>query len=97
MTNPSASRPVGLARCLFLVLCLHGSSLPAAPAPKANLPLITTVQALRSLTVEEAGRGHPVRLRGVVTFYDAEWRILFVQDGADALFVNPGSTSLLIK
>ncbi len=62
------------------------SSVPSN-APTANrLQTITTAAAIRRLTPEEAARGYPVRLRGVVTYADPEWHSVFFQDQTDALF-----------
>src|SRR4030095_7730719 len=42
--------------------------------------IYTSVQEIRGLSPEEAANNHPVQLRGVVTYYDREWNILFIQD-----------------
>ncbi len=39
-------------------------------SPPAFLPKLTTARAVHQLTPDEAARGYPVRLRGVVTYYD---------------------------
>src|SRR5688500_9930688 len=44
------------------------------------LPAITHVVAIRRLTMEEAGRHQPVKIYGVVTYFDPAWSMLFVQD-----------------
>jgi signal transduction histidine kinase len=40
------------------------------------------------LPPEEAGRGYPVHLRGVITYVDLSWHASFFQDGTDALFAQ---------
>jgi signal transduction histidine kinase/ActR/RegA family two-component response regulator len=68
-------------------------SLPALVregAPKIA-PAITTVAAVRALRDVGPGLRIPVRLRGVVTFYDPDWHILFFQDRTAGIFVqSPG-------
>jgi|GEM_PF-2553524 len=54
----------------------------------SELPVITTVRAVRSMTLEEAGLQHPVNLRGVVTGYLKEWFGLFVQDETAGIYVS---------
>lgn len=56
--------------------------------PSANLPLLTRASDAQTLTFEEAERGHPVRLRAVVTYYDPTWNMLFVQDETGGIYVN---------
>jgi len=53
--------------------------------------MITTTRAAHNLTEEEARRAYPVRLRGVVTYYDPYRRsdaILFLQDATGGIFVR---------
>jgi PAS domain S-box-containing protein len=40
------------------------------------------------MSVEEAKRGHPVLLKGVITYYDPEEPDLFVQDSTSGIWVN---------
>ncbi|MBU6401277.1 MAG: PAS domain S-box protein, partial [Verrucomicrobia bacterium] len=61
----------------------------AAPSLPAKFPTLTNVAQVRGLSVEAARAGQPVRLRGVVTYYDAPWGILFVQDGTGGVFIEP--------
>ncbi len=56
------------------------------PAP--GLTVIRSVKQLRALSLEEAKRGYPVHLRGVVTYSDAPHNDLFVQDATGAVFVS---------
>src|SRR5580765_4679494 len=51
--------------------------------------IYTSVQEIRGLSPEEAANNHPVQLRGVVTYYDREWNILFIQDATAGIFVDP--------
>jgi signal transduction histidine kinase len=63
----------------FLRSALLGGawSLGAAEAP---LPLLTTVQQVRQLAPEEAARGYPVKLQGVITYIAVGQPFRFLQD-----------------
>ena len=74
-------RVVALVRVLALAaLCACQSSLAAS-----SLPTLTRTQQVRELSAEQANRGYPVHLRGVVTFIDDF--SLFVQDSSAGIFV----------
>ena len=62
------------------------SSISSNAPPANKLQTITTAAAIRRLTPEEAARGYPVRLRGVLTYADPEWHSAFFQDETDALY-----------
>jgi PAS domain S-box-containing protein len=62
----------------------------------ANLPTLTHVEQIRRMSIEEAGRGYPVRLRGVVTYYNLDAADLFIQDSTAGIWVNPGQTKLAL-
>src|SRR5262245_18039014 len=68
------------------VLAGPPSARAALPAP-APAPLVRSLGQLRALTAEEAGKGLPVKLTGVVTYYHHEWEMLFIQDETSAAFV----------
>ena len=57
-----------------------------AAAQKADV--ITSAAAIRRLGRNEAARGIPVRLKGVVTYYDTEEPDLFLQDSTSGIWVN---------
>ncbi len=50
--------------------------------------MITTAAALRALSTVDARRRHPVELRGVITYYDPAWALVFVQDATAGVFVD---------
>jgi signal transduction histidine kinase/DNA-binding response OmpR family regulator len=77
---------------------LLSSLLVAAHSHAAGLPTLTTARAAHELPVEEARRAYPVRLRGVVTYYDPHlmgtgtnadpWRAaFFICDATGCIFV----------
>jgi signal transduction histidine kinase/CheY-like chemotaxis protein len=56
-----------------------------------NIEPITSAAALRRIPDSERNRRVPVDLQAVVTFYDPEWHLLFVQDKTAGVFVHsPG-------
>ena len=63
-----------------------------AGALAAERPLTSAV-AVKSVPNEDAARGYPVRLRGVVTGFETNRVSFFLQDETAALFVFPGSGS----
>ncbi len=56
---------------------------------------MTTVAAVRQLTPEEARRGYPVRIRGVITFKVPS--LMFVQDETGGIYVSPTNTPPSMK
>jgi signal transduction histidine kinase/DNA-binding response OmpR family regulator len=62
-----------------------------ARPPVASLAaraVITRTADVRGLSIEEAKRGYPVRLRAVVTYYDKYHNNLIVQDGTGGIYVR---------
>jgi signal transduction histidine kinase len=49
---------------------------------------LTRIREVITLSKEEAGRGIPVRLRGVITFADADWQSAFLQGRTNAVYVE---------
>jgi diguanylate cyclase (GGDEF)-like protein/PAS domain S-box-containing protein len=56
-----------------------------APILAASDPL-TTIDAVRRLTADQAAQGLPVRIEAVVTYYHHDWEMLFLQDATGAIF-----------
>ncbi len=67
-----------------------GSPSPPTVAPPtgSSLPVLTQVDQIKRLSALEAGRNYPVRIRGVVTYYDPEWSMLFLQDTTAGVYVE---------
>ncbi len=59
-----------------------------ATSPGEGLPLLTHVAQVLALTPEEASRGYPVLVTGVVTYQDTEWCMLFVQDATAGIYTQ---------
>jgi len=58
---------------------------------------IRTIDELKHLSVAEALTRRPVSVRGVVTYFDPYWSLLFVQDRTAAVFVNTSGLDLRLK
>ncbi|HEV2970888.1 MAG TPA: sensor histidine kinase [Pirellulales bacterium] len=84
-SSPWKCLPV-IAAGAVLVL-LHGSVSVAAPVDGES-PL-TTVAAIRRLTPQEASRGLPVRLRGIISYHAISFRLMFLQDVTGGIYVEP--------
>ncbi len=80
-----------LRRFSFLLLSI--ATVLACPHAKADESPLTTVSQIRHLTPEQVGKGMPVLIRGVVTFYEPFEPILFVQDQTGPIYV--GTTGIL--
>jgi signal transduction histidine kinase/CheY-like chemotaxis protein len=55
---------------------------------KETLRLLTSTTEVRQLRLADAGRGYPVRLRGIATYYHAPSTSLILQTGADGILVD---------
>lgn len=53
--------------------------------------LLTTTEAVQSLTRAEADESRPVRIEGVVSFSENSWRLMFVEDGTGGIYCEPGA------
>jgi PAS domain S-box-containing protein len=69
----------------FNVAPLHQTREPAPPDP--DLPTLGQIRQIRELKSDEARKAHPVRLRGVTTYYDRSAPNLFVQDATGGIYV----------
>jgi diguanylate cyclase (GGDEF)-like protein len=58
-----------------------------------EIPELTTVAAVKKLTAGEAAAALPVRVTGVVTFADNDWRQMFLQDSTGGIFVKFAGSS----
>ncbi len=71
------------------------ADLMVARPPSTTGALITEAARVRGLSTSDSSLRHPVRLRGVVTYVDPAWRLVFIQDATAGVFVNTqGGTSL---
>ncbi|MCW5980651.1 MAG: response regulator [Bryobacteraceae bacterium] len=88
--NPSIGRcPYTEPRRLAGALALPIAVLAAAGQLRGDgqLPLLTKVAQIRTLTAEQAARRYPLRLRGVITYRSPEYQVTFFQDDTAGIFV----------
>lgn len=64
------------------------ASTSKASASSRSLPLLTKAQQIRELTVDQANRGYPVKLRAVVTYFDATAFDFFVEDSSAGIYID---------
>ncbi len=74
---------------VFLICLLASGHAEETTATFRGLPTLTTVGAIRQLTAEEARRGYPVRIRGVITLNNLYTSLMFVQDESGGIYVSP--------
>jgi signal transduction histidine kinase/CheY-like chemotaxis protein len=93
---PARSRDRARTALLAAAACAGLSALLAAcgSRPGQTPAALTTTAAVRALRASDAG-GHPVRLRGRVTYFDGDWRILALQDATGSILVDPGENGYL--
>jgi hypothetical protein len=53
-------------------------------------PVLTRIAEVRELSPKKLVRNPPVRLRGMVTYHDPAWSLLFIQDESAGIFVLRG-------
>ncbi|MGA2436228.1 MAG: hypothetical protein ABSG25_13205, partial [Bryobacteraceae bacterium] len=70
-------------------MCRGTEPVPAG----ASVGVITEIGALKNLTQEQARQHRPVRVRGVVTYFDMVAPNLFIQDGDRGTWVKWSSTA----
>ncbi|HWV98864.1 MAG TPA: PAS domain S-box protein [Candidatus Acidoferrum sp.] len=76
-------------------LATHANGRASTTADVPTEPL-TQVGDILKLSREQAAQRLQVRLRGVITYADSQWRNGFIQDGADAIYVylDPNQTNI---
>lgn len=75
------------ARLLSLLVCALVAC--TGCAPRVGKPsVLDEAEAARIAAANPANYGQPVRIMGVVTYFDPDWHLLFVQDKSGGFFVN---------
>ena len=99
LSDSRASTLNALGAKVALLICLFAASGAQAMLGQAReLPTLTTVRAAHQLSIPEAARGYPVRLRGVVTYYDPNFLgagkpACFIDDATGGIFVVPAEAA----
>jgi hypothetical protein len=96
LTALSCRRSSEWLRPLLVLLAWSLSAVAAQcqESGQAKRPTLTHVAQVRGMTIREARRGYPVRIRGIVTYYNWDGGDLFIQDSTAGIWVNPGDTKL---
>ena len=92
--NPSSRSCRFQPSCVVLILagCLAGAlALKADDLGSTNV--IHKAEAVRDLTVTQAGQHYPVQLQGVVTFFDTNLFMRFIQDDTAGIYFFPYSAT----
>jgi PAS domain S-box-containing protein len=70
---------------LLAFLSAQGADKPAQPAPESAV--LTSAAQVLSLGLEEAETGLPVRLRGMISLYQPDFLLFFVQDTTGGVYL----------
>ncbi|HEY1463668.1 MAG TPA: GGDEF domain-containing protein [Terriglobales bacterium] len=76
--------------CLLLVLS-------GCARRGVNLALLESAKNVHEAAGDASNYGRPVRIQGVVTYYDPEWRLLFLQDASGGFFLNANENVANVK
>src|SRR6185369_16211742 len=68
-----------LSLLLFVLGCAYRSD---------STQVIENAELVRLAALNSNNHGTPVKLDAVVTYYDPEWHLLFIQDASGGLFLN---------
>jgi PAS domain S-box-containing protein len=71
----------------MLLGCLPAPGAEEPPPAAGERTVLTSVAQVLSLSPQEADAGQPVRLRGVVTLYQPDWYLFFVQDPTSGIYL----------
>ena len=93
-TGFAPGKPKGLLHAAFFYVAvffalssLASRASDTVPHAEDKIPCLTNVLQIRLLPPAEAQKGLPVKLHGVVTYYDARSNDLFVQDTTAGVYV----------
>src|SRR5260370_15874954 len=78
---------------LSLLAAVVASSACRQSSQSGKFPVLTAVQQVRNLAADDAERGYPVRLHGVVTYYDPDSNTLILQDSTAGILVDTSQAS----
>jgi PAS domain S-box-containing protein len=62
-----------------------------------GLPYLTSIKDIRALSSHEAGRGYPIRINGVITYFDPMLSMIFIQDGTAAIYIQSFDPALILQ
>lgn len=70
-----------------LLLLLGLGQLASRAAGAESAAALTNAETIHRLSREASSQNYPVRIKGVVTYSDAQWGLLFVQDASAGVFM----------
>ncbi|HEY1462366.1 MAG TPA: EAL domain-containing protein [Terriglobales bacterium] len=53
-----------------------------------DIPVLTTVTAIRDLDEKQAAQALPLKVTGVITYNDSDWRQIFFQDSTGGIYIK---------
>lgn len=77
-------------RCLLylsIAALFSHAELNSAAQPSPDIPVFTTVSQIRAVPISTAAKGLPVRLHGVLTYYQPADGLTFFQDSTGGIFM----------
>jgi signal transduction histidine kinase len=80
--------------CFEVTRKAAGSNTNMARPNLVAATLLTSIGQVRSLSKGRANENLPARVRGVLTFVDPEWRVVFLQDEESAIFLDTDQSDL---
>jgi len=76
--------------CVLFLFCWPAQAAQQSAPPPAPLRVLHSIPAVYALSKDQALLGYPVDFEAVVTYSDAEWGTLFVQDKLGHTYINMG-------
>ncbi len=76
-------------RLLLMLLCTLSARAIETLPNRPSLPRLSRAEQVLRLTPDQSRLGYPVRLRAVVTAYDPEWNVFFVEDSTGGIYLDP--------
>src|SRR5438270_2393573 len=86
---PALTGSARLATATVWLLIISSSARGSLPITNPQLPLLTTVSQVRSLSPARAKFAYPVRLRATITYFDPADNSLFLQDATGGVWARP--------
>ncbi|MGA3372163.1 MAG: sensor domain-containing diguanylate cyclase [Terracidiphilus sp.] len=74
--------------CPLLLFCLAAQAAGQSAPPPASRRVLHSISEIYALSVDQAKLGYPIDFEAVVTYSDAEWGTLFVQDGFGHTYIH---------
>ncbi|MHC1764985.1 MAG: response regulator [Verrucomicrobiia bacterium] len=94
---PSVRQRLGLFAVLVGAAVAGQASRGAEAGNTTDRPVLHTIPAVKALPAQQASLEYPVRLRGVVTYSDPEWNLLFITDDSAGILVAPESRGVAVR